>query len=199
LRCFFPCRNQLRGVTAAPVVGIREQFAFSSQEQSLITPVAKSIGKPRTPGRFSFSFASFPGLCPRRSFHYQLGIPIWRALGGVCQIEVEGLRYVLQQDRTAVVIDARAPEQFRAGSLPGARNIPRSLVLEGKEVGEIKHAKDDGRLPMEDHNTRIIVIGSDIAAARYVSQAIAHEAFHNVAFFSGSFAEASTVVPSSSP
>jgi rhodanese-related sulfurtransferase len=125
---------------------------------------------------------------------YQLGIPVWRALGGVCQIEAEGLRYVLQQDRTAVVIDAREPEQFRAGTIPGARNIPRSLVLEGKDVGEIKHAKDDGRLPMEDHNTRLIVIGSETAAARYVAQAIAHEAFHNVVFFAGSFAEASMLV-----
>ena len=125
---------------------------------------------------------------------YQLGIPVWRALGGVCQIEVEGLRYVLQQDRTAVVIDAREPEQFRAGTLPGARNIPRSLILEGKDVGEIKRAKDDGRLPMEDHNTRLIVIGSEAAAARYVAQALAREAFHNVAFFAGSFAEASAPV-----
>ena len=125
---------------------------------------------------------------------YQLGMPVWRALGGVCQIEAEGLRYVLQQDRTAVVIDAREPEQFREGTLPGARNIPRSLVLEGKDVGEIKRAKDDGRLPMEDHNTRIIVIGSETAATRYVAQAIAHEAFHNVAFFAGTFTEARALV-----
>lgn len=125
---------------------------------------------------------------------YQLGIPVWRGLGGVCQIEAEGLRYVLQQDRTAVVIDVREVEQFRAGTLPGARNIPRSLVLDGKDVGEIKRAKDDGRLPMEDHNTRLIVVGSETAAARYVAQAIAHEAFHNVAYFAGSFAEASAMV-----
>jgi rhodanese-related sulfurtransferase len=125
---------------------------------------------------------------------YQLGIPVWRALGGTCQIEAEGLRYVLEQDRTAVVIDARESEQFRAGTLPRARNIPRSLVLEGKDVGEIKRAKDDGRLPMEDHNTRLIVVGSETAAARYVAQAIAHEAFHNVTYFAGSFAEASAMI-----
>lgn len=125
---------------------------------------------------------------------YQLGMPVWRALGGVCQVEMEGLRYVLQRDRTAVVIDAREPEQFREGTLAGARNIPRSLVLEGRDVGEIKRAKDDGRLPMEDHNTRIIVIGSETAAARYVAQAIAHEAFHNVAFFAGTFNEARALV-----
>jgi len=36
---------------------------------------------------------------------YQLGIPVWRALGGVTEIEPEGLRYVLREDSTAVVID----------------------------------------------------------------------------------------------
>jgi rhodanese-related sulfurtransferase len=125
---------------------------------------------------------------------YQLGIPVWRALGGVCEIEADGLRYVLEQDRTAVVIDVREPEQFRTGTLPGARNIPRSLVLEGKDVGEIKRAKDDGRLPMEDHNTRLIVVGGETAAARYVAQAIAHEAFDNVVYFAGSFAEARATI-----
>jgi rhodanese-related sulfurtransferase len=125
---------------------------------------------------------------------YQLGIPVWRALGGICQIEAEGLRYVLEQDRTVVVIDIRESERFRAGTLPGARNIPRSLVLEGKDVGDIKRAKDDGRLPMEDHNTRLIVVGDDTTAVRYVAQAIAHEAFCNVTFFSGSVAEASALI-----
>jgi rhodanese-related sulfurtransferase len=92
------------------------------------------------------------------------------------------------------VIDARESEQVRAGTLPGARNVPRSLVLEGKNVGEIKRAKDDGRLPMEDHNTRLIVVGNETAAVRYVAEAIAHEAFHNVAYFAGSVAEANAMV-----
>ena len=124
---------------------------------------------------------------------YQLGIPVWRALGGICQIEEEGLRYVLEQDRTAVVIDVRESEQFRSGTLSGARNIPRSLVLDGKDVGEIKRAKNDGRLPMEDHNTRIIVVGSDASMARYVAQSIAFEAFHNVDYFAGTFVKASEI------
>ena len=46
----------------------------------------------------------------------------------------------------------------------------------------MKQAKDDGRLPMEDHNTRIIVFGSNAAEARAVANAIASEAFHNVSF-----------------
>jgi rhodanese-related sulfurtransferase len=63
-------------------------------------------------------------------------------------------------------------------------------VLEGRDVGEIRKAKDDGRLPMQDHNTRIIVIGRTAGDARYVAQAIANEAFHNVAYFPGTFEEA---------
>jgi rhodanese-related sulfurtransferase len=126
---------------------------------------------------------------------YQLGIPVWRALGGVCEIDLAGLRHVLAQDRTAVLLDVREASEFQKGSLPGARNIPRSLVLEGKDTGEVRIAKDDGRLPMEDHNTRIIVIGVDGASARYVAESIAREAFHNVSYFGGTLSEARGAVP----
>jgi rhodanese-related sulfurtransferase len=108
---------------------------------------------------------------------YQLGAPVWRALVGAMEIELAGVRYVSDSDRTAVFIDARAPEAFRAGSLAGARNVP---------LGEVAAAKDDGRLPMEDHNTRIIVFGTDATEARAVVEAIAKNAFHNVAYFPGS-------------
>jgi rhodanese-related sulfurtransferase len=120
---------------------------------------------------------------------YQLGIPVWRALGGVTQIEPAGLRSVLANDRTAVVIDVREPQERQASAFPNAQSIPRSAVLEGKDVGEVKRAKDDGRLPMEDHNTRLIVIGS-VVPARYVAEALAREAFHNVSYFAGSLEEA---------
>ena len=121
---------------------------------------------------------------------YQLGMPVWRALGEPAQIEPEGLRRVLAEDRTAYVIDAREAGAFAGGSLPGARNIPRSGVLDGKDVGALKDAKNDGRLPMEDHNTRVIVIAGGAAEARYVAEHIAREAFSNVAFFGGTFEEA---------
>ena len=38
---------------------------------------------------------------------YQLGIPVWRALGGVTQIELDAIGRVAREDRTAVFIDAR--------------------------------------------------------------------------------------------
>ena len=118
---------------------------------------------------------------------YQLGIPVWRALGGLTQIEPEGLRHVLENDRTAVLIDAREAEESKSGGIAQARNIPRSGLKPGKDVGEIKAAKDDGRLPMEDHNTRIIVFGSTADQAKAVAEAIAKEAFHNVSFFDAGF------------
>lgn len=118
---------------------------------------------------------------------YQLGAPVWRALGELMTIELDGIRYVFQNDKTAVFIDAREPEDFQAGTISGARNIARSKVLQGKDVGEVKAAKDDGRLPMEDHNTRIIVFGVDGHQAREVAAALAREAFHNVSYFNGRF------------
>jgi rhodanese-related sulfurtransferase len=111
---------------------------------------------------------------------YQLGAPTWRALVGAIQIEMDGVRYVRDGDRTAVFVDARSAEEFRAGSLPGARNIPSA---------EVTAAKDDGRLPIEDHNTRIIVFGADAEQARAATAEIAKNAFHNVAFFDGTLDE----------
>jgi hypothetical protein len=40
---------------------------------------------------------------------------------------------------------------------------------------------------MEDHNTRLIVFGRDGTQAKAVAEAIAQEAFHNVAYFGGTF------------
>src|SRR5215510_10476863 len=48
---------------------------------------------------------------------YQLGIPVWRALGGATQIEVEAVTYAHEIDRSAVFVDARDPEEFKAGTL----------------------------------------------------------------------------------
>lgn len=113
---------------------------------------------------------------------YQLGAPGWRALGGgAMQTELQALPYI-STDKTAVWIDAREPAAFADGSISGARNIPASGLQPGKDKGVMKEAKDDGRLPMDDHNTRIIVFGADGRDARAVADAIASEAFHNVSF-----------------
>jgi rhodanese-related sulfurtransferase len=125
---------------------------------------------------------------------YQLGIPMWRALGGTTEIEVEGAQYVKENDQTAVWIDAREPEEFRSSPIQKARNLPHSGIKSGKDVSEVKKAKDDGRLPMEDHNTRIIVFGRDGAQAKAVAEVIAREAFHNVSYFAGTFETLRTAI-----
>ena len=125
---------------------------------------------------------------------YQLGAPVWRALVGVMVIEPGGVRYVNDNDKTAVWIDVRDYSEFLEGSVPGARNLPRSGVLPGKDVGEVFAAKNDGRLPMEDHNTRIVVFGRDGNQASDVAEALAREAFHNVTYFAGAYEELKSLI-----
>jgi rhodanese-related sulfurtransferase len=120
---------------------------------------------------------------------YQLGIPIWRVLVGLTEIELEGILYVVEKDQTAVLIDARDPEEFKTATIPGAVNIPFSGVKPGKN-DEIKRAKNDGRLPVEDHNTRIIIFGRSHNQARALAAKLAKVAsFHNVSYFAGDFQE----------
>ena len=118
---------------------------------------------------------------------YQLGAPGWRTFGGAMQTEPQALTY-LRTDKTAVWVDTRGPRDFKARSVPGARNIPKDELRPGKDQGVMKAAKDDGRLPMEDHNTRIIVFGATPDDARAVADAIAREAFHNVSFVNAPYA-----------
>jgi rhodanese-related sulfurtransferase len=95
------------------------------------------------------------------------------------QVEKPALLRLLVQDATSVLIDARA----EAGPRPRLRNAV-SIPLP-----EASTAKDDGRLPMTDHNTRIFVVGTNGFEARAVAEAIVHDAFHNVAFFDGAIAD----------
>jgi rhodanese-related sulfurtransferase len=108
---------------------------------------------------------------------YQLGAPTWRALVGVMQIELDGVQYVMARDGTAVFLDARDVDAFAGGSIPGALRLP---------VDEVTQAKDDGRLPMDDHNTRIVVFGANERQARALAEALAKNAFHNVTYYAGS-------------
>lgn len=100
-------------------------------------------------------------------------------------IEPDGVRHVLKNDRTAWVIDTPGPGEFNAGTVPGAQNV---------RAGEVHTAKNDGRLPMQDHNARIIVFGSSGEQARAVAEELTRNAFHNVNYYDGSWAEFQRVV-----
>ena len=110
---------------------------------------------------------------------YQLGAPGWRALGGVMQVEKPALLRLLAQDATSVLVGGTA----EAGPRPRLRNAV-SIPL-----SDASRAKDDGRLPMTDHNTRIFVVASNGTEARSVAEAIVRDAFHNVTFFDGAITD----------
>ena len=112
---------------------------------------------------------------------YQAGAPVWRALIGTMQIEASAVKAVWFNDLTARIYDARPSTDENRGP-----QIPRSIVL---PVNEVTAAKDDGRLPMDDHNTRIICFGETGAQAKALADEISKNAFHNVTFFSGTAEE----------
>ena len=111
---------------------------------------------------------------------YQLGLPVWRALGNTVQTDVEGFRYVFRGDRTAVYVDARNPSEFAKGSVPGAVNV---------QAGEAEKANEDGRLPYKDKGTRVIVFAGNADEARKVAEEIARKAYWNSSYFGGAFTE----------
>lgn len=109
---------------------------------------------------------------------YQLGLPVWRALGNTVQTDMEGFRYVMAKDKTAVFVDARPTPEFQKETIPGAFNI---------HAGEAEKANEDGRLPYRDKGTRVIVFANSPADARMVAEEIAKKAYWNSSFFSGTF------------
>jgi rhodanese-related sulfurtransferase len=111
---------------------------------------------------------------------YQLGLPVWRALGNTVQTDLEGLRYVIAKDKTAVLVDARTATDFAKKTMPGAVNI---------RPGEAEKANEDGRLPYRDKGTRVIVFADSADEARVVSEEIAKKAYWNSSYFGGTFAD----------
>ena len=111
---------------------------------------------------------------------YQLGLPVWRALGNTVQTDLEGFRYVIAKDKTAVYVDARSTLDFQKETLPGAVNIqPR----------EAEKANEDGRLPYRDKGTRVIVFANSAADSRRVAEEIAKKAYWNSSYFGGTFVD----------
>jgi rhodanese-related sulfurtransferase len=109
---------------------------------------------------------------------YQLGMPVWRALSQTVQTDMLGADYIFRGDHTAVWVDARTPAEFTAGSVPGAVNIQK---------GEATAANDDGRLPLQDKGTRVVVLANTPAQARVVAAEIAKKAYWNSSYFGGTF------------
>jgi rhodanese-related sulfurtransferase len=115
---------------------------------------------------------------------YQLGIPVWRALGGPTEVELEGIVRIFKTDQTVVYFDARSAEDFAKGSLPGAHNLPAATA---KELTVGSRALQNAPMPRNDFNTRIVLFGRDSAQARTLADALSKLPWHNVVYFTGSF------------
>jgi rhodanese-related sulfurtransferase len=115
---------------------------------------------------------------------YQHGIPIWRALGGPTEVELNGIARIYGADRTAVFIDVRGAEDFSQATIPGARNLrPDTLdaTIKAMMSGQLK----DAPLPLDDFNRRIVLVGSNGSQARKMAEAMSTRPWHNVAYYPG--------------
>jgi rhodanese-related sulfurtransferase len=108
---------------------------------------------------------------------YQLGIPVWRALGGPVASEIDGIARVINADRTAVFLDGRPAADFARGSVAGAYNVPAEELASG--------ALKKLPLPEDDFNRRVILFARDGAQARKMADVLATRPWHNVVYFTG--------------
>jgi rhodanese-related sulfurtransferase len=113
-------------------------------------------------------------------FRYQLGLPVWRALGNTVQTDFDGFAYIFNRDHTAVFVDARTPQDFLADTVACAVNI---------QPGEATAANDDGRLPLWDKGARVVVFADDPQLAKKVASEIAKKAYWSSSYFSGTFTD----------
>jgi rhodanese-related sulfurtransferase len=110
---------------------------------------------------------------------YQLGIPMWRALNGPVEIELEGVQRIYGIDKSAVFFDARAAEDFAKASLAGTHNVPADkLATDGLRKAP---------MPNNDFNTRIVLFGHDKAQAQALADAVGKTPYQNVSYFPGAY------------
>jgi rhodanese-related sulfurtransferase len=108
---------------------------------------------------------------------YQLGLPVWRALGGPVAVEIGGIARVIQADRTAVILDGRTAAEFAHGSVAGAHNVPADELASG--------ALKKLPLPEDDFNRRVILFARDGLQARKMADVLGTRPWHNVSYFAG--------------
>jgi rhodanese-related sulfurtransferase len=113
-------------------------------------------------------------------YRYQLGLPVWRALGNTVRTDFEGFAYIFDRDHTAVFVDARTSRDFLADTVTCAVNV---------QPGEATAANDDGRLPLWDKGARVVVFADDPQLAKKVASEIAKKAHWSSSYFSGTFAD----------
>jgi rhodanese-related sulfurtransferase len=120
---------------------------------------------------------------------YQLGLSVWRALGGPVQIELAGAALIMARYPAALFVDARDHQEFAHKTLPGAKNLPRNTLVADKDGNRMEAGKYSNHPLVDDYNTRIVVFGDDQAQASAVAEVLTRESYSNVAYFCGSLEE----------
>jgi rhodanese-related sulfurtransferase len=119
---------------------------------------------------------------------YQLGISVWRVLGGPTSVGLGWIERVVDHDETAVLLDVRPAEAFAAGSLPRARSSPLAIVNASRGSPAIPG------MPNDDFNRRVILFGRDGAEAREMAELLRHRPWANVSFYDGTYEELASAV-----
>ncbi len=114
-----------------------------------------------------------------RVSRYQLGLPVWRALGNTAETNLQGFRQVAR-DSDTLIVDARSLTEYAAGTVPGAKAIL---------AGDVGRAEKDRRLRYLDHGARVIVFANSAGDARAVADELARTAYSNTSYFDGSYTE----------
>lgn len=132
------------------------------------------------------AIAGFRGVA-----RYQLGISVWRVLGGPTAVEPSWVERVLDHDETAVLIDARSAEDYRAGTMLRARNMPVDAIVDGKS--------EVTGMPSDDFNRRVILFGRDAAQASKLAEILGERPWANVSYVAASYADLAKVLQKSGP
>jgi rhodanese-related sulfurtransferase len=109
---------------------------------------------------------------------YQLGLAVWQALGGVTELDPEGL-VLAWRDRSAVFVDGRESAEVQGDRLTG-------MIL--LEVPQVARGAGEGKLPA-DPTTRVVAVGRDATQARALAEQLVRRGYRRVSLFGGSWAE----------
>lgn len=112
---------------------------------------------------------------------YQLGISVWRALGGPTAVDPSWIAGVAENDRTAILLDVRSKAEFEAGTLPRAASAPLDDVVSG--------ALAKFGMPGDDFNRRVIVFGRNAAEARKLAAFVRDRPWANVSYADCAYAD----------
>jgi rhodanese-related sulfurtransferase len=105
---------------------------------------------------------------------YQLGLATWLALGGVMQLDADGLARAWK-DSDVTVVDGRETVEAQGSRLPGL------LAL---EVPQVARGAGEGKLPT-DLAARLVAVGRDPTQGRALAEELARRGYRHVAFFNG--------------